>query len=74
MKINVDYLEYKNTIGDNMKLIAENYKLKEEVKKKDDIINKIIKYIEDDKTNYNSNWLCNGREDLLNIAKGGDQK
>lgn len=31
MKIDVDYFEYKETIGENMKLIAENHDLKERV-------------------------------------------
>ena len=33
MKIDVDYFEYKETIAENMKLIKENHKLKEKIKK-----------------------------------------
>lgn len=73
MKINVDYLEYKNTIGDNMKLIAENHKLKEEVKKKDDIINKALEYL--NKCNNSDLKFTSRTYDILfNIFKGGDQK
>lgn len=35
----------------------------------EDKIDKAIEYIESEKTNYNSNWLSNGREDLLDILK-----
>lgn len=73
MKINVDYLEYKNTIGDNMKLIAENHKLKEEVKKKDDIINKALEYL--NKCNNSDLKFTSRTYDILfNIFEGGDQK
>ena len=37
MKIDVDYFEYKATIAENMHLITENHKLKEEIE--------VLKYI-----------------------------
>lgn len=44
-----------------------------EIERLNNIINKAIDYINDEGKSNNSNWLCQGREDLLDILKGVDK-
>ena len=61
--IDVDYNEYKKTIEENMNLITENHKLKEETEGLNNIINEALG-IANERFNYYSNHKSNNEEHL----------
>lgn len=62
--IEVDYNDYKRILEENMRLIPENHKLKEEIERLNNIIKELWEYLEE-----KSNHCTLDDDDLLDVRE-----
>ena len=65
--IDVDYNEYKKTIGENIKLITKNHELKQEIERLSNIINELEKDLNDNIDTCN-NFIESASTDLQKLG------